>query len=128
MLPRTQATKIVITTDEAAEQTIPEHEIILTMSSGAIGLLSPLDETQYRRLSTLTNLLGNGLYHAAGLNPKGYRVIDEEVSGRIVDGTILMRWAELGSQRRSEIGARVGGNVEKVREDLEELRSRVGYL
>lgn len=36
----------------------------------------------------------------------------------IVDGGILARWMELGSQRRAEIAGRVGVDAEEVRDDV----------
>jgi cleavage and polyadenylation specificity factor subunit 1 len=51
------------------------------------------------------------------------------VGGRtIVDGGILLRWLELGSQRRGEVAGRVGVDVEEVREDLAALVGGLGYL
>ncbi len=46
----------------------------------------------------------------------------------IVDGALLMRWMELGSQRRAEISSRVGVGPEAVRDDLENLQGGLGYL
>jgi len=46
----------------------------------------------------------------------------------IVDGALLMRWSELGSQRRAEISGRVGVDPEAVRDDLENLQGGLGYL
>ena len=137
LLPRTKATTILPPTIEAmetaAEDTIPDHEILITTTSGAILLLSPLSEEQYRRLGTVANHLSNALYHPCGLNPKAYRVSNQApeavIGGRpIVDGTILMRWTELGSQRRAEIAGRVGVDAEQIRDDLEALQSGLAYL
>jgi cleavage and polyadenylation specificity factor subunit 1 len=49
-------------------------------------------------------------------------------SRTIVDGTILMRWMELGSQRRAEVAGRVGVSVEEVREDLAGLMGGLDFL
>lgn len=46
----------------------------------------------------------------------------------IVDGGILGRWCELGSQRRGEVAGRVGVGVEEVREELAGLQGGLGYL
>lgn len=138
LLPRTTSTTLPATEDAmnvAADATIPEHEIVITSQTGAISLLSPLSESQYRRLSTLANHLTNTLYHACGLNPKAYRVGSGKdtqegmVGGRtVVDGGMLLRWMELGSQRRAEVASRVGVGVEEVREDLLALIGGLGYL
>ena len=51
------------------------------------------------------------------------------VGGRtVVDGGMLLRWMELGSQRRAEVASRVGVGVEEVREDLVALMGGLGYL
>lgn len=138
LLPRTTSTILLPATPEAmdiaADATIPEHEILITSQTGAISLLSPLSESQYRRLSTLANHLTNTLYHACGLNPRAYRVGSKDtmegmVGGRtIVDGGMLLRWMELGSQRRAEVASRVGVGVDEVREDLVALMGGLGYL
>jgi cleavage and polyadenylation specificity factor subunit 1 len=139
LLPRTTSTTLLPATEEgmdiAAEATIPEHEILLTSQTGAISVLSPLSESQYRKLSTLANHLSNTVYHACGLNPRAYRVgsgketQDGMVGGRtVVDGGLLLRWNELGSQRRAEVASRVGVSVEEVREDVVALVGGLGYL
>jgi cleavage and polyadenylation specificity factor subunit 1 len=46
----------------------------------------------------------------------------------VVDGDLLMRWSELGSQRRAEIASRVGVSPEAVRDDLESLQGGLRYL
>jgi cleavage and polyadenylation specificity factor subunit 1 len=139
LLPRTTSTTLLPATEEgmdiAAEATIPEHEILLTSQTGAISVLSPLSESQYRKLSTLANHLSNTVYHACGLNPRAYRVgsgketQDGMVGGRtVVDGGLLLRWNELGSQRRAEVASRVGVSVEEEREDVVALVGGLGYL
>lgn len=119
--------------DIAAEATIPSQQLLLTSHTGQLSLLSPLSENQYRRLSILANHLTNTLYHPCGLNPRAYRVDrdapDSMAGGRpVVDGGVLVRWMELGSQRRAEVAGRVGVDVEEVREDLVALMGGLGYL
>ncbi len=137
VLPRTKAPTVLPASpdamDIAAQATIPEHEVLLTSNTGCISLLSPLSESQYRRLSTLSSHLTNTLYHACGLNPRAYRIDRDAPEGMVgsrtvVDGTILMRWMELGSQRRAEVAGRVGVDVDEVRDDLAALLGGLGYL
>ncbi|KAI9047701.1 hypothetical protein LZ554_008411 [Drepanopeziza brunnea f. sp. 'monogermtubi'] len=137
LLPRTKSATLLPPSpdamDTAADATIPEHEILITSSTGCISLLTPLSEAQYRRLSTLTSHLINTLYHACGLNPRAYRVDKDAPEGMVgsrtvIDGNILMRWMELGSQRRAEVAGRVGVDVLEVREDLASLMGGLGYL
>ncbi|CZS95342.1 hypothetical protein WAI453_011327 [Rhynchosporium graminicola] len=140
LLPLTRATTLLTPSpstpdpeDDAASSTIPIHALLLTSSTGSLSLLTPLNEAQYRRLSTLSSHLLNTLYHPAGLNPRAYRVDKDAPEGMVgsrtvVDGTVLERWMELGSQRRAEVAGRVGCGVEEVREELVGLQGGLGYL
>lgn len=137
LLPRTKSPSLLPPSpdamDIAADETIPEHEILITCNTGSISLLSPLSESQYRRLSTLASHLTNTLYHACGLNPRAYRLDRDAPDGMVgsrtvIDGSMLMRWGELGSQRKNEVAGRVGVDVEEVREDLVALMGGLGYL
>jgi cleavage and polyadenylation specificity factor subunit 1 len=138
LLPRTKVASISLPSPDAssttADATIPENQILLTSSTGSLSLLTPLSEPQYRRLSTLTSHLTNTLYHPLGLNPRAYRVDKENDGGgvagsrTIVDGAVVSRWMELGSQRRAEIAGRLGVDVDEVRDELVALRGGLGYL
>lgn len=46
----------------------------------------------------------------------------------VVDGKLVQRWLELGSQRRAEVAGRVGVGVEEVRDELEALGGGLGFL
>ena len=45
-----------------------------------------------------------------------------------MDGSILWRWMELGSQKRAEVAGRVGVDAETIRDDLGEISGGLGYL
>lgn len=137
LLPRTiPATTLPATPsslDAAADATIPAHQILITTNTGSLALISPLDEAQYRKLNTLASALANTLYHACGLNPRAYRIdqnAPEAIGGSrtVVDGGLLMRYMELGSQRRAEVAGRVGVDVDEVRADLSGLVGGMGYF
>lgn len=110
----------------------PPQQVLLTSATGSLALLTPLNEQQYRLLNTLTTHLTNTLYHPCGLNPRAYRVDKDapvtEGGRTIVDGNMLSRWAELGSQRRAEIVGRVGIDEMGVREEIMGLRGGLGFL
>lgn len=105
----------------------PLYHVMTTSLSGAIGLVTPLDESTYRRLGALQGLLMNVLEHPAGLNPREYRsgkgVEGAEILGAkgVVDGALIRRIAELGVARRAEVLGRAGGDVWGLRSDLEVL-------
>lgn len=137
LLPRTPPTNVTVpfehASDTAARLRSSNYEILITTTTGAICLLSPLSESQYRRLGTLANHLSNALSHACGLNPKAYRISSQApeavIGGRpVVDGELLFRWMDLGAGRRAEIAGRCGVDPETIRDDLEGLQGGLGYL
>ncbi|KAH8813165.1 CPSF A subunit region-domain-containing protein [Xylogone sp. PMI_703] len=138
LLPRTSpassTSSLLLPSDvQAQSQSQSPHQILLTTRTGSLALLTPLSESQYRRLGTLTSHLTNTLSHACGLNPRAYRTDRDApeamVGGRqVVDGDVLRRWMELGTQRRSEVAGRVGVDGEEVREELVWLRSGLLYF
>lgn len=108
-----------------------EHQLLMATQEGALALITPLSEQAYRRLSTLQNQLINTLEHSCGLNPRAYRAVETDgIGGRgMIDGQILLRWFDLGSQRKAEIAGRVGAAVWELRGDLEAIGgSGLGYL
>jgi cleavage and polyadenylation specificity factor subunit 1 len=109
--------------DEQGTEPSPVFQVLTTSPTGAVGLITPLDETSYRRLGSLQTHLSNVLEHAAGLNPRAFRSAGEEGSaGRgVVDGTIIKRIWELGSVRRAEVLARAGSDSWVLQSDLEHL-------
>lgn len=138
LLPRTKAPTLNLSNLNATGYSndvanTQDYHIIITTSTGCISILSPLSEFQYRRLSTLTTHLTNALSHSLGLNPKMYR-IDRDApdsmagSRTVVDGALLSRWMELGSQRRAEVAGRVGIDVDQIRDDLVDLQCGLRYL
>jgi len=106
-----------------------QSPILMTTQSGAISLITPLDESTYRRLSALQTHLIAILDHPCGLNPRAYRAVESEGPGAgsasgargVLDGAMLRRWGELSSQKKREACKRVGEEVSTVRGWLEEL-------
>lgn len=107
--------------EDDAQQPDQLFHILVTTQTGSIGLITPVDETTYRRLGAVEAHLTAILEHAAGLNPKQYRAIESEGFGArgIVDGSIIQRIGELGSARRAEVLSRAGSDAWLLRSDLE---------
>lgn len=106
--------------------------VLTTSLSGSIGLITPLDEASYRRLSALQTHLTSILEHAAGLNPRAYRSIESESFGGakgVVDGGVVRRIGELGALRRADVLSRAGTDSWGLRSDLEIIGGGgLGYL
>ncbi|KAK4229706.1 protein cft1 [Podospora fimiseda] len=114
---------------EGSDPSAQPHILLLASSTGVISALRPLSESTYRRLSSLAAQLTNSLPHAAGLNPKAYRLpsvncppagVEAGIGRNIVDGTILERFTELGTARRQEVAGRAGySGPEEIRGEFE---------
>ncbi|KAF2482465.1 CPSF A subunit region-domain-containing protein [Neohortaea acidophila] len=106
-------------------------QVLLTTTSGAVGLITPLDEATYRRLGSIQTQLTSLLEQAAGLNPRAYRAVENkgfEARG-VIDGSLVQRIGELGAARRSEVLGRAGADVWTLRSDLEAVGGGgLGYL
>ena len=106
-------------------------QVLLTTQSGALAIVTPLEEQSYRRMGALQTHLTGILNHACGLNPRAYRAVESEgFGGRgILDGQILKRWNDLGSQKKAEACTRAGAEAWQIRADLELIGGGgLGYL
>ncbi|EER28647.1 CPSF A subunit region family protein [Coccidioides posadasii C735 delta SOWgp] len=106
------------------------YQVLVTSQEGSIGVVTPLTEDSYRRLSALQSQLVTSMEHPCGLNPKAYRAVESDgFGGRgIVDGNLLLRWLDMGVQRKAEIAGRVGADIESIRVDLEKISGGLDFL
>jgi cleavage and polyadenylation specificity factor subunit 1 len=112
------------------------HQALLTTQTGAIALITPVDELTYLRLNTLQTYISSQLDSACGLNAQAYRAVGangscggggEQQQQRsassgskdVLDGNVLRRWSELPKQRRADACLRMGVDEESVRRDLD---------
>ncbi|PON28379.1 hypothetical protein TGAM01_v202873 [Trichoderma gamsii] len=139
LLPRT----LPASQSAAASQdssTPQPHILLLASPSGSLAALTPLPESAYRRLLSVTNQLLPALVPHGGLHARAHRApeggggmsrmvgVETAASGRaIVDGAILTRWNELGAAKRAEVASRGGyDSVMELREDLEAVLGWTG--
>lgn len=134
LLPRTAVSseQAILQPDEMdIDVQIPHHQILITTQTGSLGLITPVAEESYRRLSALQSQLTNTIEHPCGLNPRAFRAVESDgAAGRgMVDGSLLRQWLDLGKQRKTEIASRVGANEWEIRADLETISGGgLGYL
>jgi cleavage and polyadenylation specificity factor subunit 1 len=121
-----------------ADSPQPLHQILHTSQSGTLALITPLSESSYKRLSDLATFLSNSLDSACGLNARAFRAVEADGAGAsvgggqgsvgasrsMVDGNLLMRWGELGEQRRRDGMGKVGGDEWVFRGEREVLIGR----
>ncbi|OAA80955.1 protein CFT1 [Akanthomyces lecanii RCEF 1005] len=111
------------------------HTLLLSCPTGQLAALTPLSESAYRRLLSLTNQLLPAVVPHGGLHPKAHRLpegrgapshsravgVETAASGRmIVDGAVLARWTELGAAKRAEMATKSGyDDMQEMRDELE---------
>ncbi|KAL6702041.1 CPSF A subunit region domain-containing protein [Trichoderma pleuroticola] len=132
LLPRTLPASHSTTTSPDSSSSQP-HLLLLASPSGSLASLTPLPESAYRRLLSVTNQLLPALVPHGGLHARAHRTpeggggmsrivgVETAASGRaIVDGAVLARWNELGAAKRAEVATRGGyDGIMEMREDLE---------
>jgi cleavage and polyadenylation specificity factor subunit 1 len=109
----------------------PRHQILLCTQEGSLGLITPLSDATYRRLSTLQNLLISNLEQPCGLNARAYRDVQTDgIGGRgMIDGNVVVRWLDQSSQHQASTADKIGGSVWEIRGDLEGVGGGgLGYL
>ncbi|KIW07498.1 uncharacterized protein PV09_01463 [Verruconis gallopava] len=110
------------------EPTSRLNQVLLLTQTGAVALISPIDEQTYRRLGALHTYLVNQIDLACGLNPRAYRAVEGALRG-LIDGSLLRRWTELPSSRQQEACAKIGVEEWVLRNDLETIGGAgLGYL
>ncbi len=116
---------------DGADSPAPPAQVLISTQSGSLALVTSIDEQTYRRLSAVQAHLLNMLEHPCGLNPRAYRAAEGEGFGSrgVIDGSVLMRWAELSTQRRAEVCSKTGIDEWTIRSDLELVSGAgLGYL
>lgn len=110
---------------------IPQYQVLIASQNGSLGLVTPVAEESYRRLSAVQSQLITTVEHACGLNPRAFRAVESDgtVGRGMIDGTLLRQWLDLGKQRQMEIAGRIGANEWEIRADLEAVGGGgLGYL
>ena len=93
-------------------------------ADGGLGLLAPLGEAPYRRLSFLTTKLVAAVSHAAGLNPRAFRAHRSgAVSARelkfIVDGSLLRHFTTLDAATQDGLAHQIGTTPAQLLADID---------
>ncbi|TPX40593.1 hypothetical protein SeMB42_g03452 [Synchytrium endobioticum] len=103
---------------------------------GGLGMLVPVPDKLFKRMYALWSKLVNGLQHAAGLNPRGFRqahirgppqgaasILGGVANARsTLDGDLLWQFASLSVSQQRELAKSIGSSVERIMDDLVEVQ------
>ncbi|KAL2918252.1 mRNA cleavage and polyadenylation factor subunit [Polyrhizophydium stewartii] len=110
-------------------------------TDGALIVVSPVSEKIYKRLYALYSRMVTNLEHAAGLNPRGFRQLQQRVrsialSGfmgppgprGILDGDLLFDYAQLSRAQQRGLANAIGSNDDRLLDDLLEVLAGADYF
>lgn len=87
---------------------------------GSVGYLTPLSETDFRRLGRLEMRLVSELSHCAGLNPKAYRLVKplwpltHNHIRRVTDGELLWQFLFLDRIKQHELARCINSTPDEI--------------
>ncbi|KAF9362920.1 Cleavage and polyadenylation specificity factor subunit 1 [Mortierella sp. NVP85] len=100
------------------------HLMIGGTLDGGLFMITPIPEKTSKRLALLSTQIVNGVQHAAGLNPRAFRLLQSKdrlnsnpVKG-ILDGDLLFEYINLPANRQKEMTKQIGTGVDRVMDDL----------
>jgi hypothetical protein len=110
------------------------HLVILSLTNGSIGYLTPIDEEMYRRLRVLHSKMTLFLQHLCGLNPKAFRTYQStdrpltNLAHNIIDGQLVYQFLDLSIGQQHDFSRQVGMSAERIQHDLIQLSCRYEFL
>lgn len=103
---------------------------------GSVGILFPLDERSYRRLSLLQLVLTHFLESCCALNPRDHRA--SKVSRKltafqprkkgVLDGNFLWKFTQLEVCQQEEVASLIGSSIDAIYESLQQLDSFMAFM
>lgn len=107
----------------AEEEIAPQTQLIYATAEGAITTLVAVKTARYKRLQLVQDQLVRNAPHIAGLNPRAFRAVRNDLVPRplnkgILDGGLLTHFALQPVPRQREILAQIGTDEVTVASDL----------
>ncbi|KLO09211.1 cleavage factor protein [Schizopora paradoxa] len=121
-----RCTALVARRVKGDEGSIPQAKLISGASDGSMYSLTPIDEITQKRLELLQGQLTRSIQHVAGLNPKAFRMVRNDLVSKplsklILDGNLLSHFPELSISRQKEITRQIGTDRADVLRDWASL-------
>eukprot|EP00736_Rhodelphis_marinus_P013634 Rmarinus@m.988 len=116
------------------------HGVYFGTRDGAIGIIMPVDETTYRRVSSLSNKMHSAIPAPAGItlkanrtyraakNTPGPRPPPSSTSRALADGDILPLYVAQSTIRQHEFAVQVGTSSERLLVNMRCLQRTLGHF
>ncbi|TFK16893.1 hypothetical protein FA15DRAFT_650709 [Coprinopsis marcescibilis] len=106
-------TSVTIARRDKEDPSIPQSKLLIGSTDGSLSSLTPVDEHAFKRLQLLQGQLTRNIQHAAGLNPKAFRIVKNDYVSRplskgVLDGTLLAHYETLPIPRQNEMTKQIG--------------------
>lgn len=122
------------TSENMAGEPIARHGCILAAENGRLAFVLPINERVFKRLNDVATEMINRLEHAAGLNPRAYRLYraPKEITSipvkNFIDGEFLGKFLELPVSDQIRWTRNKGTSNERVIRDLSEIAQALNYF
>ncbi|TFY75914.1 hypothetical protein EWM64_g8097, partial [Hericium alpestre] len=108
------------------DMSVPQAKLLCGHTDGSLTSLLPVDESTFKRLQLLQGQLTRNVQHAAGLNPRAFRIVRNDfvskpLSKGILDGNLLSSFNDLPITRQVEITRQIGTDRSLVLRDWASL-------
>nr|XP_018259229.1 protein CFT1 [Kwoniella dejecticola CBS 10117]OBR81387.1 protein CFT1 [Kwoniella dejecticola CBS 10117] len=120
------SSKVIARRKTAEEEWAPQTQIIYATADGALTSLVSVKPARFKRLQLVSDQLVRNAQHVAGLNPKAFRTVQNDLlpkplSKGILDGTLLAHFAVQPVDRQKEMMRQIGTDAVTVASDLAAL-------
>ncbi|WWC91156.1 uncharacterized protein L201_006097 [Kwoniella dendrophila CBS 6074] len=118
--------KVIARRKTAEEEFAPQTQIIYATADGALTTLVSVKSARFKRLQLVSDQLVRNAQHVAGLNPKAFRTVQNDLlpkplSKGILDGQLLSNFALQPLNRQKEMMRQIGTDAVTVASDLAAL-------
>ncbi|EJT99386.1 hypothetical protein DACRYDRAFT_17537 [Dacryopinax primogenitus] len=112
--------------EDPEEMQIPEAQLIFGTIDGTLGTISPVPDECFKRLQLLSGQLMRSVQHFAGLNPRAFRTVRNDLLSRplnkgMLDYDLLHAFRELDIRRQATITKQIGTDTITILRDIRSL-------
>lgn len=117
------ASKMIARRKTAEEEFAPQSQLIYATADGAITSVVAVKEARFKRLQLVQDQLVRNAQHVAGLNPRAFRTVRNDLVPRplargVLDGGLLAHFALQPLRRQREMMRQIGTDAVTVGSDL----------
>jgi cleavage and polyadenylation specificity factor subunit 1 len=119
---------VVIARRSEEDHDLPQAKLLCGSTDGSLSSLTPVDESVSKRLQLLQGQLTRNVQHFAGLNPKAFRIVRNDLVSKpltkgILDGNLLAAFEGLSITGQDETTRQIGTERTAVLRDWITLNS-----